>query len=68
MVIAVKAESWRELGQAIMRVHFNTMIFTATFIRRFESAVVGWAAEGEKLVETIAEALECPAAAVRYAV
>jgi len=51
-----------------MHVHFDAIVLTAFFVGRFERAAIGWAGEGEELVEAVSEAFEGAVCAINRAV
>jgi len=51
-----------------MHVHFDAVVCPAFFVRGFKSSAVGWASEGEKLVEAVSEAFEGAVCAIDSAV
>ena len=55
LVTTVEAEFRRELGEAVVDVHFDAIVFSTTLIGWLESAAIRRAIEGEEFVETIAE-------------
>lgn len=67
-VATVETKFWWELGEAVMRIHFDPVIFTATLIRWLESATIGWASEGDELVEAVAKTTQGAVGAIDSAV
>ena len=64
VVVCLETEFRWELGKAIVHVHFDAVVLAALFVRWLEGAAIGWAGEGEELVEAIAEAAEGAACAI----
>ena len=54
----------RELGETVARIHLDTVISSTTGVGRLESSVESGAMEGNKLVETIPNALEGAAGSI----
>lgn len=68
LVATIEAQLWGELGESVMRVHFDAIIFATTLIRRLERAAISRAGEGEEFVEAVAKATEGTVGAIDCAV
>ncbi len=54
--VGLESEFRWEFGEAVVHVHLDAIVLTATLIRWLEGAAIGGACEGEELVETVTEA------------
>lgn len=68
MVVAFSPQGGWKLRESVVRIHLDAGVFTTLLIRRFEGAVICGAVEGNELVETVTQTLECTAAAIKSAV
>ena len=63
-VVAFGTEFRWEFLESFVHVHFDAVVLAAFFVGWLEGAAVGWAGEGDELVEAVAEAFECAVGAV----
>ena len=62
--VAFEAEFRWKFLESFVHVHVDAVVLAAFFVGWLEGAAVGWAGEGDELVEAVAEAFECTVGAV----
>ena len=62
--MGLETEFWWKFRKAVMHVHLDAIIFSATLVRWLEGATISWAIEGEEFIKSVAEAAKCTARSI----